>query len=277
MVIGNPLLDISVWPTENTLLDKYGLKAGEACLASPEQMPIYAELQGMEGMKMMPGGAGLNSCRGARWSMKGADFQPKCVAYFGAIGSDEFGKVMEDSMTECGVVPVLHKDADTPTGTCAAVVVGKERSLCANLGACVKYPTSHLDENMKYLEAAKMVYATAFFITSNAEAMRKVTHYCAANDKPMLFNIAATWILHTNMDDVMDAIEHSDFVFCNEDEASLFAEKQGMEATDRLGAAKFICNYKKANEKRNRVCIVTQGPEPVIICEAQADGECKVT
>lgn len=70
-----------------------------------------------------------------------------------------------------------------------------------------------------------MVYATAFFITSNAEAMKQVTHYCAENDKPFLFNIAATWILHTNYDDIMDAIEHSDFVFCNEDEGSLMAEK----------------------------------------------------
>ena len=33
-VIGNPLLDISVWENDNTLLDKYGLKMAEACLAS---------------------------------------------------------------------------------------------------------------------------------------------------------------------------------------------------------------------------------------------------
>lgn len=103
--------------------------------------------------------------------------------------------------------------------------MSKERSLCANLAACLKYPTSHLNENIKYLEAAKWVYATGFFITSNNEAFKQVTKHCADNNKPFLFNIAATWLLHTNYDDVMQCIEYSDYVFCNEDEGSLMAEK----------------------------------------------------
>lgn len=156
-------------------------------------------------------------------------------------------------------------------------MVGKERSLCANLGACVKYPTSHLEANMAYLEGAKMVYATAFFITSNAAAHRQVAEYCSANDKPFAFNIAATWIIHTNYDDVMHSIEHADYVFCNEDEGSLMAEKQGFKAEDRLSAAKFVANYKKANSKRNRIAVITQGPEPIIVAEHQEGGEPKIT
>jgi len=208
--------------------------------------------------------------------MKQAGYETKGVTYFGSIGEDDFGKIMEDALTEAGIIPNFHKEKETPTGTCAAVVVGKERSLCANLSACIKYPTSHLEENHKYLEQAKMVYATAFFITSNADALKKAVTYCAENDKPFAFNIAATWILHTNYDDILHSIEYADYVFCNEDEASLFAEKQGFEASNRLAAAKWICNYKKANTKRQRVAIITQGAEPILIAIAQPDGEPKV-
>jgi adenosine kinase len=118
-----------------------------------------------------------------------------------------------------------------------------------------------------------MVYATAFFITSNVEAMRQVGRYCAENDKPMVFNIAAPFLLFTNFDDVMDAIEHADYVFCNEDEASTFAEKQGFQAADRRAAGKYMCQYKKANAKRNRVSIVTQGAEPIIVHIGQGEGK----
>jgi len=277
MVIGNPLLDISVMCNDNTLLDKYGMKSGEACLASEEQLPIYAEILATEGHETMPGGAGLNSCRGAIFAMKQAGYETKGVTYFGSIGEDAYGNGLEKTLSDAGIISNLYKDKDTATGTCAAVVVGKERSLCANLGACVKYPTSHLEANMAYLEGAKMVYATAFFITSNAAAHRQVAEFCAANDKPFVFNIAAPWIMHTNYDDVMHSIEHADYVFCNEDEGSLMAEKQGFEALDRLSAAKFVCNYKKANGKRNRIAVITQGAEPILIAESQPVGEPKIT
>ena len=148
MVIGNPLLDISVMCNDNTLLDKYGMKSGEACLASEEQLPIYAEILATEGHETMPGGAGLNSCRGAIFAMKQAGYETKGVTYFGSIGEDAYGNGLEKTLSDAGIISNLYKDKDTATGTCAAVVVGKERSLCANLGACVKYPTSHLEANM---------------------------------------------------------------------------------------------------------------------------------
>lgn len=94
---------------------------------------------------------------------------------------------------------------------------------------------------MDVLAAARFVYLTGFFITSNNTALTAIGKYCAENDKPFLFNIAAPFLLHINFDEVMSAIEHADFVFCNEDEASTIAEKLGLEASDRTGAARAIC------------------------------------
>ena len=46
----------------------------------------------------------------------------------------------------------------------------------------------------------------------------------------------------------MDTIEHADFIFCNEHEASKFATANGLEASDREGAAKIVASFKKANK-----------------------------
>ncbi len=51
MGIENPLLDISVTvnDTNASILTKYDLKMGSACLASENQKPLYDEIWHMEG------------------------------------------------------------------------------------------------------------------------------------------------------------------------------------------------------------------------------------
>ena len=63
MIFGNPLLDISVEVSDNTILEKYGLTHGQASLCTPEQVQIYEDLLAMEGVQTIPGGSGLNSAR----------------------------------------------------------------------------------------------------------------------------------------------------------------------------------------------------------------------
>lgn len=68
--IGNPLLDISIETPDDALIKKYGLTCGLACLATPEQMPIYDEIWGMEGKLAIPGGSALNSARATNFMLK---------------------------------------------------------------------------------------------------------------------------------------------------------------------------------------------------------------
>lgn len=45
------------------------------------------------------------------------------VTYFGSIGNDEKGKVLENDIIGAGIEGNFHKEEDTPTGTCAVIVV----------------------------------------------------------------------------------------------------------------------------------------------------------
>lgn len=192
----------------------------------------------------------------------------------GCIGHDERGESLKTYLDGASVIHRLAEDAETPTGTCACIVVNKERSLCANIAASAKFPTQFLNDNMGYLEAAKFIYTTGFFITSNSEALRQIFRYAAQHDKPIGFNLSAVFLMHIARDDVLFAIEHADYVFANEDEASAYAELiAGLDSTDRQGGAKHLAATKKANSKRQRKVIFTQGPEPVIVATSQADGE----
>ena len=147
--IENPLLDISVTLKDESLFEKYGLKTGNAVLASPEQMPIYQEIWHMEGRETIPGGSALNTVRAANF-MLSADHPGKC-GFFGCISNDEFGQTLEQELHSSGVTSFLSKTTEADTGSCAVLIHNNERSLVANLSACLKYPTSHLQAHLEHI------------------------------------------------------------------------------------------------------------------------------
>jgi adenosine kinase len=269
--IGNPLLDISVDLNDKAILEKYELQEGHASLASEKQMPLYDELWNMEGRAAIPGGSALNSARSCNWllSQKAAE---KRVTYFGAIGTDEKGQTLEQGLVEVGINANLHKDAETATGTCAVIVVNKNRTLCANLAAACKYSSEHLATNMQVLSQAKIIYTTSFFITSNKDALLKVAEYATDNNIPFAFNLSAVFLLMFELDTVLKALTHADYVFCNEDEADQFLKVQNIEG-GRREVAVALAKFQKTKQNLPRVAVVTQGPLPVIVATAMPGEE----
>lgn len=170
----------------------------------------------------------------------------------------------------------FSKDNETPTGTCAVVVVGKERSLCANIAAAAKYPTKHLEDSMAFLEKASFIYSTSFFITSNFEALIKIGKYCAENNKPFGYNLSAVFLLQFFKDQLMEALSYSDYIFANEDEADAFGTAMGQEGADRTKVAEMLVKSPKVNSKRSRVAVITQGPLPVIVARLDDKGEIEI-
>ncbi len=81
--------------------------------------------------------------------------------------------------------------------------------------------------------------------------------FATEHNKPFAFNLAAVFLLMIAKDSVMRCIEHADYVFCNEDEGSAYAKIVGIAEHDRIAAARHIAEYKKANEKRPRVVVIT--------------------
>lgn len=66
-------------------------------------------------------------------------------------------------------------------------------------------------------------------------------------------------------------IEYADYVFCNEDEAKVFAEVNKVEYTTFADIAIAIQKMKKVNSSRPRVAIITQGKEPIIVATQRGE------
>lgn len=262
----NPLLDISSHVDE-AFLAKYKLEKASAGMATDEQMPIYAELAKRDDVKFIPGGAGLNSARVAQWMSQAP--KNSTVSYVGSIADDTNGFVLKAAAEKEGVnMAVAYREG--PTGTCAVTIVGKERSLLANIGAAGRLDPAHIKTKRvsDLVGAAKWFYFTGFTLTLDVENILLVAKRAAANRAVFTFNLSAPFLMQVPpfAAAMKQVLPYVDIIFSNDDEAKEFAKMNGWETTDVKEIAKLACALPKESS-RPRVVIFTCGSEPTILAE----------
>merc|ERR1711862_835927 len=208
------------------------------------------------------GGATQNSIRVAQWilGLKNA------TSYFGCVGKDEYSNTLEAKAKEAGVNVQYQLSSEHPTGRCAVLITGQDRSLVTKLDAANHFTIAHLEDakNWKVVEAAKAVYSAGFFLTVSVDSMLKVGKYCAANNKTYCLNLSAPFLIQFFKDQMMSVMPYADIVFGNETEALTFAETFNLGTTDIKKIALALSMLPKENGSKGRLVIITQGADPVV-------------
>jgi adenosine kinase len=265
--MGNPLLDISA-NADKAMFEKYGLEAGGIILAEDKHQPVFAEMQAKKDVQYIAGGATQNTIRVAQWMSQ----TPGTTAYMGCVGKDENAEKLRAACKKDGVNAQYMEDSSTPTGSCACLILDKERSLCTNLAAANNYKIDHVKkpENWKIVEDAKIVYSAGFFITVSPDSIEAVSSHTAKSGAIYCLNISAPFIVQVPpfRACLEKTLPNCDYLFGNETEARAYAEAVGWE-TDNV---EFIATRLslvpmnlKAGESRKRKVVITQGCEPTVV------------
>jgi len=262
--MGNPLLDISV-AVDTKVLDKYDLKAGDAILAEEKHQPLFGELVKMPEVQFIAGGATQNTIRVAQWMLQ----QPGATAYMGCVGKDANGEKLAQACSTDGVKALYMVDSSTPTGTCATLITGIERTLCTNLDAANNYKVEHCKEpaNWKVVQGAKIVYSAGFFATVAPAAIKAAAEEKAKDGGIYCMNLSAPFLMQVPPFKAVfvETMPYVDFLFGNETEALTWAETEGWESTDLKFIATRLSLIPGA-KSRKRTVVITQGSEPTIVC-----------
>ena len=229
-------------------------------------MPLYDELAAKEDVVYVAGGATLNSARVAAWV---ANRDAQWVTYTGAISNDKYGDLLvKDAEKEKLAMP-MFVTKEHPTGTCAVVVVEKERSLVANLSAASKFEQAHLKEQKvkDAIEAAQVYYISGFFLTTCAPALMEVAEHANEHKKVFTMNLSAPFIIDFFTAALDPAVEYADILFGNETEARALAAKKewGTEDVSAI-AVKAQALPKKGGA---RIVVFTQGAEKTVVATAE--------
>jgi adenosine kinase len=262
VAMGNPLLDISA-TVPDSFLAKYALTSNTQILAEPSHLPIFAEIVKEFPVTYVAGGSAQNTVRVAQWMLAP---QP-ATAMIGCVGKDENARILRAQAEGNGVHVAYVEDADTPTGTCAALVTGKDRTLVANIAAANNFKEEHLKQPERWalIENALFVYVEGYFMTVSPAAIQAAAAHCATNNKVFMLNLSAQFIPQFFFEPLSAAIPYCDYVFGNETEAKAFAESSKWQETDIAQIALKIAALPKVNAARARSVVITQGHEPTIV------------
>jgi len=262
--MGNPLLDISA-TVEQDLLAKHSLKSNDAILTEDEQ--IFKDLA--EGYKVehIAGGATQNSVRVAQWVLGGPAMS--FCSYMGCVGRDSSSKILEDKAKEAGVTVRYQYSEDKPTGRCAVLITGQDRSLVTKLDAANHFTVDHLDtkENWHLVTKARIVYSAGFFLTVSVDSMLKVAKHCAASNETYCLNLSAPFLCQFFKEQLMSVLPFTDIVFGNETEAAAYAEVHNLDTSDVGEIALKIASLPKENGSTARLVVITQGSDDVVVAE----------
>mmetsp|Transcript_1417 Transcript_1417/g.1929 ORF Transcript_1417/g.1929 Transcript_1417/m.1929 type:complete len:347 (-) Transcript_1417:54-1094(-) len=270
MGMGNPLLDISA-NVPQSVLDKYDVKLDSAILAEDKHQPLYKELVDTYSPQYIAGGATQNSMRVAQWMLTKAG-KTGMTAFMGCVGSDDYATQLQDCANTDGMLAHYMKDESAPTGTCAALILGGERALVANLAAANNFKPSHLETEkaQEIVNSVDIYYSAGFFLTVSVDALVLVASKMAEANKVCALNLSAPFIIDFFGDQLATAMEYADYLFGNESEAAAYGKKHGLGEDDLAKIALHICSLPKKNDKRPRTVIFTQGSKSTIVaCEGK--------
>ncbi|GMG56311.1 unnamed protein product [Ambrosiozyma monospora] len=274
IALGNPLLDIQ-FNVDKAYLDKYDLKENDAILVEEKHMPIFGEGLANPNVKLVAGGAAQNSARGAQYILP-----PKSVLYFGAVGKDVYADKLTEANNKYGLDTAYQVLDDVPTGKCAALINGNNRSLATDLSACNHFKPAHLQkpENWASIEKASYFYIGGFHLTVSPEAIELLGKHAAKENKTFVVNFSAPFIPEFFKAPLDNTLKYTDIVIANESEAAAYAKSHGLEnTTDVVEIAKAIAALPKVNTKKDRTVIFTQGTEETVaVTYVQATKEYKV-
>jgi adenosine kinase len=260
--MGNPLLDIAA-VVKADFVEKYGLTMNTACLAEEKHMPMFEEIVKDYEVTYVAGGSTQNTMRVAQWML---GEQPSTVM-IGCVGTDANAAILRKAAEKNGVKVAYVEDTTTPTGVCAALVTDKHRTLCANIAAANNFREHHLEkpENWALVERAHYIYIEGYFMTVSPASIQLVAKHCADTNKVFALNLAAPFISQFFFEPLSAAVPYCDYLFGNETEALAFAGSSKWETTNIKEIAEKIAALPKANSKRERTVVITQGHDATIV------------
>jgi adenosine kinase len=271
----NPLLDISAY-VDQEILDKYKLDPNNAILAGDEHKNLCKELVEKYPVEYSAGGSAQNVMRVAAGILKRQGVDAR-VMFSGCIGNDEFGSLMSRKAAEDGVIANYAVTSSEPTGTCAVCLTenGKNRSLCAFLGASQKFTDQHLIDNWDQLVAkTDLIYMTGFLIASSPRSFHLLGEHVANcdNDKRRFcLNLSAPYVSAVFGEQLEQIMKYVDILFGNDDEALAYAKHKKWDATNVDEIATKIALGEKQRKQVKRLVIITRGGEPIIAAQQVDD------
>ncbi|XP_069702765.1 uncharacterized protein [Periplaneta americana] len=276
---GNPLLDMCTKISDFDILKKYGLVENGQKEVADGDLEIFREVRKSFDVEYHPGGAAQNTLRIFQWLIQ----CPFYSVYFGGIGNDGEGKLLEKLVKASGVETRYAYHEGVPTGSCLALISGENRSLIGHLGAANIYKPSDLTHHMQTLHQVNIIYIESFFISHSYDAALALLEVCYDRGIPLVFNIGATYMCEGYGKEVSHLAKSANILFGNKEEYKALSKVMDLDCQSIKQIAVTLHEMSEHQthvlrthelgqyfDALGKVLVVTDGRDPVLCVHGRA-------
>ena len=224
--IGNALVDVMTMIPDETCLHRFGLPKGTMTMVDARRSAEIKEAITSMKRTLASGGSAGNT-------MYGLGIMGVHSEFIGKVGLDDFGNFYEKDMVDAGLVPVLMRSLQSPTGTAVALVTpDSERTFATHLGAATElYPG---EINSIYFKGYDILYLEGYLIF-NIDLVEHVCRLAKEQDMTVAIDLSSFNVVRDMLPAFRGIIEkYVDIVFANEEEAREFTGMAAREALDDI-------------------------------------------
>lgn len=146
-----------------------------------------------------------------------------------------------------------------PTGKCACLIHGQDRSLVAYLGAANDFNYKHLDTIKKEINEADYLYITGFFYSVSPESVKSVIKYMNQERSRLIFNLSATFVPDMITEEDFDLIMKNCFILIGNSDEFLHLSNKLQETTEEFEDF----SLKVSRKYPKLTIIITEGSQPI--------------
>lgn len=264
LTFGSPLIDMIV-DVDEEFINKFGLKLDTTIHVNSKENNVYLEATKFN-PRYIAGGCSYNTIRVMNW-MFDSKQDLGSFACLGSVGEDYHGELYRELLNQEYIQPIFENIPTGETGKCAVVCYKRERTHLTDLGASTSITEEFVNKNWDEISKAKLVFTELYILSSRKPIVLKLAEMCLDKNKLFGFNFPATFFLNKFSEDILEMISYGDVIFANKEEAKFFVtEVLNQNYNDDSELAIILSMIPKKNKDKNRIFIVTCGPEPAHIC-----------
>ena len=223
--IGNALVDALTQIDDETILQELNFPKGSMTLIDAEKNNQIAQLTAQLPKTLASGGSAANTIHGL--AKLGVE-----TAFIGRVGNDEFGRFYTQDMEKAGIKPMLSI-SENPTGVANAFITEDgERTFGTYLGAAVELSAQDLTADM--FTGYDVLHIEGYLV-QNHELIEEAVKLAKSKGLMVSLDMASFNVVDANLDFLKRlAVEYTDILFANEEEAKSFTGKEPDEALEEI-------------------------------------------
>jgi len=254
---------------DEQMIKKYDLKLDSTLHGKMSEHGIFSALKNDKTVEYGAGGCSYNTMRVFNWMLEKTSTSDK-VGVLGSVGDDFYGNLYTELLNKENIISLFEKYDNINTGVCCVFCHNRDRGHITDLGASILISEEYVNRIWNELQEVKLIYTELFILKHRKDIVFKLAELGLDDNKIFGFNLPSFYFIETYKDEILKLLEYADIIFSNQAEAKFLANLINIEyeEDDIVMLCKQLITYtKKLNTNKNKIIVITCGPNPAFIIE----------